>query len=306
MTTSNSSFLLGIKVLGLTAIVAILFSSSSANVAVTIQTSYAQSSTTSAGPTMTPPLAQNTTTSNPVDEGVIINSLVFEPDSSGWLRVDNNGTVGPIIPFTHNFTEANGYTIYASVPFYANNGSIVDLNSIDFSSQIITDPSANMTLPEKPRLSPAVTPGISSLPPPPSSQIETSPPQTTTTTPPSTPPSSPPSTSSSTSQGVVIDRQTAAQLAAQDPAFANFDSVMTTCFDQAMTPESTAHRVTYEQCAKTAQEAADRWCGLEFYDALKCEYASRLAENYKKIAGILGPGGSDTFEKLFGSGGLLN
>jgi hypothetical protein len=107
MTTSNSSFLLGIKVLGLTAIVAILFSSSSANVAVTIQTSYAQSSTTSAGPTMTPPLTQNTTTSNPVDEGVIINSLVFEPDSSGWLRVDNNGTVGPIIPFTHNFTEAN-------------------------------------------------------------------------------------------------------------------------------------------------------------------------------------------------------
>src|SRR5829696_9478030 len=81
MTTSNSSFLLGIKVLGLTAIVAILFSSSSANVAVTIQTSYAQSSTTSAGPTMTPPLAQNTTTSNPVDEGVIINSLVFEAQS---------------------------------------------------------------------------------------------------------------------------------------------------------------------------------------------------------------------------------
>lgn len=60
-------------------------------------------------PTTTTPLSQNTTSSS-VDEGVIISSLVFEPDGTGWLmfRLNNNGTVGPMIPFTHNFTEANG------------------------------------------------------------------------------------------------------------------------------------------------------------------------------------------------------
>ena len=132
--------------------------------------------------TTSPPLNQNTTSSSPVEARVRINTLVFDPDGTGWLRLNSNGTVngtvGPIIPFTHNFTEANDYTIYSSVPFFINNGSIVDLNTIDFSTEIIMDPSTNMTLPARPVLSPSATPDVSSLPPPPE-QIETAPPPQT-------------------------------------------------------------------------------------------------------------------------------
>ena len=59
-------------------------------------------------------------------------SLHKYPDGTGWLRLNNDGTVGPTIPFNHNFTEANGYTIYSSIPFFSNNWTQVDLNSIDW------------------------------------------------------------------------------------------------------------------------------------------------------------------------------
>jgi hypothetical protein len=207
-----------------------------------------------------------------VDEGLIINSLVFNPEGTGWLRLDNDGTV----PFTHNFTEANGYTIYSSVPFFTNNGSIVDFNNIDFSSQIAIDPSASLTLPAKPMLSPAATPDISSLPPP-SSQIEapssiitpqstpTSPSsqsqQPTQTAPPTT--GNPPTTPSSPSTSeVIIDRPTAARLAAEDPYFTRFEQILENCNNLVF---GTAP-IMLEQYVTSIQAGADRWCGFEFYD----------------------------------------
>lgn len=183
------------------------------------------------------------------------------------------------IPFTHNLTEANGYIIYSSVPFFANNGTIIDLNSIDFSSQIVIDPSANVTLSARPMLSPSVTPDISSLPPP-SSQIEA---PSTTANIPATPPGTTPPATPSTS-GVIIDRQTAAQLAAQDPAFARFEQILANCNNLLFGTAT----ITLEQCATSLQAGADRWCGFEFYDPLKCEYASLIAQQYNKMVGTLG------------------
>ena len=80
----------------------------------------------------------------------------------------------------HNFTAENGYTVYADSPFFANNSTRVDLNTINFSSHVTIDPSANITLPAKPRISPSASSDVSSVPPSPS-QIE-APPQTSTTT----------------------------------------------------------------------------------------------------------------------------
>src|SRR5215211_1238164 len=188
---------------------------------------FGQFSTTLKEPTAEPAtsaaIGQNTTNSA-VEERVRIHTLVFEPDGTGWLQLNSNGTangtVGPIISFTHDFTEANGYTIYSSVPFFANNGTIVDLNSIDFSSQITLDPSANMTLPARPTLSPAVTPDVSSLPPP-SSQIEASPPTTTTQ--------------------------------AQDPDFAQFMEIAGQCANSAMLG-STGATMSQEQCTQFLEQ----------------------------------------------------
>jgi len=196
------------------------------------------------------------------------------------------------------------------VPFFTNNGTRVDLNNIDFSSQIILDPSAGVTLPAKPELLPSAIPEVSSLPPP-SSQIEASP---SITSPPSTPTSSseqsqqptqtappitasPPTTSSTSpsTSGVIIDRPTAARLAAEDPYFARFEQILENCnnlvFDTAT--------ITLEQCATSLQEGADGWCGFEFYDQLKCEYASFMVQQYNKIQGTLG---GNLFSDLFPEG----
>ncbi len=147
-------------------------------------------------------------------------------DGTGWLRLNNEGTMSPIIRFNHNLTAANGYTIYANVPFFTNNGTKVDLSTIDFSSQIIIDPNANVTLPAKPRILSSAASGVSSLPPL-SSQIEAPPTQTAPTT-----TSSPSSPTTSTPAPTIIDPQTAAQFAEQDPAFARFQQISDMCMDR--------------------------------------------------------------------------
>jgi hypothetical protein len=42
--------------------------------------------------------------------------------------------------------------------------------------------------------------------------------------------------------------------------------------------------ITPAQCSATMQHGADRWCGLEFYDQLKCQCASEMANNSIKSA----------------------
>jgi hypothetical protein len=57
--------------------------------------------------------------------------------------------------------------------------------------------------------------------------------------------------------------------------------------------------ITLEQCVTSLQAGADRWCGFEFYDALKCEYASFMAQQFNKMRGTLG---GNLFNDLFPEG----
>ena len=143
---------------------------------------------------------------------------------------------------------------------------------------------------------------IPSLPPP-SSQIDASPPpppppmtqQPTQTAPPIT--ASPPTTPSTppSDSEVIIDRPTAARLAAEDPYFARFEQILENCNNLVFGTAT----ITLEQCVTSLQDGADRWCGLEFYDALKCEYASFMVQQYNKIQGTLG---GNLFNDMFPEG----
>ncbi len=229
-------------------------------------------------------------------EGPTINSLIFMPDGTGLIRLDSNGTLSPLIPFNHNLTAANGYTIYDRAPFFTNNGTKVDLNSIDFSSQLIIDPSANVTLSAKPKISPSASSDVSSLPPP-ISQIETIQPPPPATPPipapsptpsPAAPPTSTPSPGAlGTPQdpAAIIDRPTAERLAAEDPYFAQFEKVVEMCTIGVLSGTVT---MTASQCASSMQQGADRWCGIQYFDALKCELATKMVTEFNKMAGILG------------------
>lgn len=120
-------------------------------------------------------LGQSNNTSSAVeDEEPMIASLEIREDGTGWLTLNSSGTLSPVIPFTHTLTAANGYTIGGGIPFFTSNHIQVDLHSIDFASQVIPDPNANLTLPAKPKISPDVVSYysqqgalISSRPPPP-------------------------------------------------------------------------------------------------------------------------------------------
>jgi hypothetical protein len=202
------------------------------------------------------------------------------PDGTGLIRLDKEGTLSPLIPFNHNLTAENGYTIYDSAPFYTNNGTKVDLNTIDFSSQITIDPSANVTLPAKPMISASASSDVSSLPPSPSQiEIIEAPPSTQTAPQTTTAPSLPP------------PQNNLEILAAQDPAFANFKQIADDCMDRITYGNVT---ITTQQCELSLQQGADRWCGFEQYHQQKCEFASTVTKAFKNfnrdIAGILGEG----------------
>ena len=102
--------------------------------------------------------------------------------------------------------------------------------------------------------------------------------QMTTTTPPQT-----------NEPKVIIDRPTAARLAAEDPYFARFEQVLDSCMDLPLGNAT----ITPAQCQSSMQQGADRWCGIEFYDALKCEYASELVRQFNRINSLLGGFGLD-------------
>lgn len=112
---------------------------------------------------------------------------------------------------------------------------------------------------------------------------------TTTTTP-------PPPTTTADEPKVVIDRPTtAARLAAEDLYFARFEQVFDSCMDLPFGSATT----TPAQCQSSLQQGADRWCGIEFYDALKCKYASELVRQFSPINNLLRAFGLDQVPNIF-------
>jgi hypothetical protein len=83
-------------------------------------------------------------------------------------------------------------------------------------------------------------------------------------------------------------------LAAEDPVFARFEQVLDSCSDL---PFGNA-TITPAQCQSSLQQGADRWCGIEFYDQLKCQYASEMVKHFNRINNILGGLGLDTVPPL--------
>jgi hypothetical protein len=89
---------------------------------------------------------------------------------------------------------------------------------------------------------------------------------------------------------VVIDRPTtASRLAAKDPYFARFEQVFDSCMDLPFGNATT----TPAQCQSSLQQGADRWCGIEFYEALKCKHASELVRQFSYVNNLLGAFGLD-------------
>jgi hypothetical protein len=100
---------------------------------------------------------------------------------------------------------------------------------------------------------------------------------------------------------VIIDRPTAARLAAEDPYFARFEQAFDSCMDL---PFGNA-TITPAQCQLSLQQGADRWCGIEFYDQLKCEYASELVRQFNRINSLLGGLGLYQVPNLFSPSSLI-
>jgi hypothetical protein len=150
-------------------------------------TSQPQPTTPQPQPAATPVttvVSQSNSTSSAIQEGPTIRKLVFR-NGTGWLTLESDPH--RVIPFNHTLTIANGYTYdnYSAAPFFANNGTKVDLNSINFSSQVTIDPKENVTLTAHPKISPSVGQNVLSLPPPSPSPSPAAPPTATQQPPPS-------------------------------------------------------------------------------------------------------------------------
>jgi hypothetical protein len=223
-------------------------------------------------PTTTTALSQSNSTSGGLEGGPTIRSLQFLPDGTGWLTLDS--VSGRIIRLHHTLTAANGYTYdnYARAPFFANNGTKVDLNSIDFSSQVTIDPNENVTLPAHPKISPYVEPegGVSSLPPSSSPAPSTeAAPLTTTTTP--TPPSLPPALYSGLTS---------------DPELVRFNEILSQCSAKIVELNPLGEGGQFQQpnqsglddvrqCVMALEQAVTKYCeDFETYDAAKCSYVN--------------------------------
>jgi hypothetical protein len=109
------------------------------------------------------------------------------------------------------------------------------------------------------------------------------------TTPPSV--AAPPSTSTNPA---IIDNATAEVLAAQDPVFQRFQQIVEQCGNTMLGTAS----MTPDQCVASMQAGADRWCGLEFYDAQKCQHASEWVRLFSRLNNVLGSYGLDKIPSL--------
>lgn len=46
-------------------------------------------------------------------------------------------------------------------------------------------------------------------------------------------------------------------------------------------------QMTPQQCQDSIQAGADRWCGLEFYDSVKCQHATEFAMLFGNLNSVL-------------------
>lgn len=205
--------------------------------------------------------------SSGAEEALTIVSLGFLPDGTGWLTVDNNGTLSPVTRFTHALTTANGYTIYNNVPFFTSNGTQVPLNTIDFSSQITIDPNSNVTLPAKPKIAPGVELQYGTLPSsstPPTQQLQ-QPPTVEEWNPmePGPIPTPPPTS---------------------DPDLIKFNELFAQCKEgQDKIVSFQGNSFDHERqngCILAMRNAIAQFCeNFQTYDAAKCEYVNRQDVN---------------------------
>jgi hypothetical protein len=234
-------------------------------------------------PTTTTPVSQGNSTSSGVGGGdPTIISLDFLPDGTGWLTLDINGTLSPIIGFNHSLTPANGYRFAANTLFHGSNGTQVDVNSIDFSSQVTIDPNANVTLPAKPNISPDAVQQYGPLPPIPSTQTSSTSPQ---------------QSSQERHQQLVEQHQRQQQqqtsspqlqpALTSDPELLRFNEMFAQC--QANIEEtnplgeqgefvqpSQSDLDDVNQCVTALKQAVIKFCeDFETYDAAKCSYVNK-------------------------------
>ena len=88
-------------------------------------------------------------------------------------------------------------------------------------------------------------------------------------------------------------------LISQDPTLKTFEDIMNTCATSLMarivakgpayTPEQKANAtaainaISQSQCVSTLSDATEKWCSLDAYDAVKCEYVRNVESAYKFI-----------------------
>jgi hypothetical protein len=78
-------------------------------------------------------------------------------------------------------------------------------------------------------------------------------------------------------EGLEID-----QLQAQDPKFANFETILDQCYNNGDSDPSN-DIIPHSQCLARLEEASAAWCGIETYDAKKCDYVSNQSTWYESM-----------------------
>jgi hypothetical protein len=73
-------------------------------------------------------------------------------------------------------------------------------------------------------------------------------------------------------------------LAAQDPQFKSFTEIWRNCMNDLTRDNGT---ISPSQCQTSFDEATSKWCGIEAYDAKKCEHATDLVSAYNITSGAL-------------------
>ena len=75
------------------------------------------------------------------------------------------------------------------------------------------------------------------------------------------------------------------QLQAQDPKFANFEAILDQCYNNG-DADPTNNIIPHSQCQARLEEASAAWCGVETYDAIKCDYVSNQSTWYEAMYSI--------------------
>jgi hypothetical protein len=80
------------------------------------------------------------------------------------------------------------------------------------------------------------------------------------------------------------------RLQSEDPSFQAFGDILLNCAEGTVFGNGSFSHI---QCLSNLQDGIDKWCGIEAYDELKCEYSQTAMGMYQGIAlaSQLGDGG---------------